>query len=365
MDSFNPRWNEQYTWEVYDPCTVITVGVFDNSHLQQAATKDVRIGKVRIRLSTLEAHRVYTNSYPLLVLHPSGAKKMGELELAIRFSITSSFNVMIAYTEPLLPKMHYLYPLGIMQQDILRQIAMKMVAVRLARSEPPLRQEVVQFMLDTDSSFWSMRRSKANWYRIMSVLSGLVAVIRWLDDVCQWRNPVTTVLVHVLFLILVWFPELILPTVFLYMFLIGGWHYRFRPRSPSHMDARISHADAVTADELDEEFDTVPTSKPPEVVRLRYERLRALASRIQTVLGDLASQGERIQALLSWRDPRATSIFIFFCLLVAASLYVLPFRVAAVLFGLFFLRHPRFRQRHPPLALNFFRRLPALSDRIL
>ncbi|KAJ6755051.1 PHOSPHORIBOSYLANTHRANILATE TRANSFERASE ISOFORM 1 [Salix purpurea] len=23
IDTFNPKWNEQYTWEVYDPCTVI------------------------------------------------------------------------------------------------------------------------------------------------------------------------------------------------------------------------------------------------------------------------------------------------------------------------------------------------------
>jgi hypothetical protein len=27
---------------------------------------------------------------------------------------------------------------------------------------------------------------------------------RWFGDVCQWRNVVTTVLVHVLLLILVW-----------------------------------------------------------------------------------------------------------------------------------------------------------------
>ncbi|MCO5594886.1 hypothetical protein L7F22_048921 [Adiantum nelumboides] len=33
MDSMSPKWNEQYTWEVYDPCTVLTVGVFDNHHL--------------------------------------------------------------------------------------------------------------------------------------------------------------------------------------------------------------------------------------------------------------------------------------------------------------------------------------------
>ncbi|KAG5583386.1 hypothetical protein H5410_054013 [Solanum commersonii] len=76
IDSFAPKWNEQYTWEVFDPCTVINIGVFDNCHLQggdkSGGAKDSRIGKVRIRLSTLETGRVYTHSYPLLVLHPTG-----------------------------------------------------------------------------------------------------------------------------------------------------------------------------------------------------------------------------------------------------------------------------------------------------
>lgn len=46
--SFSPRWNEQYTWEVYDPCTVITIGVFDNCHLGGNDKNDSRIGKVTI-----------------------------------------------------------------------------------------------------------------------------------------------------------------------------------------------------------------------------------------------------------------------------------------------------------------------------
>lgn len=57
LDTFNPKWNEQYTWEVYDPCTVITLGVFDNCHLgggeKQTAgngARDSRIGKVLINL---------------------------------------------------------------------------------------------------------------------------------------------------------------------------------------------------------------------------------------------------------------------------------------------------------------------------
>ena len=366
MNSLSPKYNEQYTWEVYDPATVITIGVFDNSQVGDSpGNRDTKIGKVRIRISTLETGRVYTHNYPLLVVHPSGVKKMGELHLAIRFSCTSLLNTMLIYTRPLLPKMHYLKPFSIMQQDMLRHQAVNIVAARLSRSEPPLRKEVVEYMSDIDSHLWSMRRSKANFFRLMSVFSGLIAVGKWFGEVCLWKNPITTGLVHVLFVMLVCFPELILPTVFLYMFLIGLWNYRFRARYPPHMNTKISYADNVHPDELDEEFDTFPTSRSSELVRMRYDRLRSVAGRIQTVVGDIASQGERLQHLLSWRDPRATAIFLVFCLFVALFLYITPFQVLVLLTGLFLMRHPRFRGRLPSAPINFFRRLPAKTDSML
>ncbi|ERN11666.1 FT-interacting protein 1 [Amborella trichopoda] len=367
IDSLSPKWNEQYTWEVYDPCTVITLGVFDNCHLgtPTSSASDSRIGKVRIRLSTLETDRIYTHSYPLLVLHPSGLKKMGELQLAVRFTCTSLVNMVHLYGHPPLPKMHYIHPFSVNQVDNLRYQAINIVAMRLGRAEPPLRKEVVDYMLDFDAHAWSMRRSKANFFRIMSLLSGVISVGKWFDDVCHWKNPITTVLVHILFLILIWYPELILPTLFLYMFLIGIWNFRFRPRNPPHMDTKLSWAEAVPPDELDEEFDSFPTSRPHDVVRMRYDRLRSVARRIQTVVGDMATQGERFQALLSWRDPRATSLYILFCLIAAVVLYVTPFRVVALLLGLFVLRHPRFRSKLPSVPSNFFKRLPAKVDSML
>ncbi|KAG8363574.1 hypothetical protein BUALT_Bualt19G0036600 [Buddleja alternifolia] len=371
LDNFSPKWNEQYTWEVYDPCTVITLGVFDNCHLGNqkvggsSAARDSRIGKVRIRLSTLEAHRTYTHSYPLLVLHPSGLKKMGELQLAVRFTTLSLSHMIHIYGHPLLPKMHYLQPFTVNQVENLRYQAMNIVSARLARAEPPLRKEVVEYMLDADSHMWSMRRSKANFFRIMSLLSGMMSVNRWFGDVCHWKNPITSVLVHILFLILIWYPELILPTLFLYAFFIGLWNYRFRPRHPPHMDTKLSWAEAVHPDELDEEFDTFPTSRPHDVVRMRYDRLRSVAGRIQTVVGDVATQGERFQALLSWRDPRATSLFIVFCLCAAVVLYVTPIRVVILVGGLYVLRHPRFRSKLPSVPSNFFKRLTARTDSML
>jgi Ca2+-dependent lipid-binding protein len=52
VDCFDPQWNEQYTSLVYDLSTVITIGVFDNGHLQGGHSTrgelHQRLGKVRI-----------------------------------------------------------------------------------------------------------------------------------------------------------------------------------------------------------------------------------------------------------------------------------------------------------------------------
>nr|KYP67279.1 Rabphilin-1 [Cajanus cajan] len=149
------------------------------------------------------------------------------------------------------------------QLDMLRHQAMNILAARLGRAEPPLRKEVVEYMSDVDSHLWSMRRSKANFFRLMTVFSGVFAVGKWFGDICMYR-----------------------------------------PRYPPHMNTRISQAEAVHQDELDEEFDTFPTSRNPELVRMRYDRF-------------------------------------------------------------YIMRHPRFRHRLPCTPVNFFRRLPARTDSML
>lgn len=93
MDSCSPRWNEQSKWELYDPCTVLTLAMFDNCHLckaNAAAGNTVnRMDMVRIRLWMLEMDKVYTNTHPLVVLHPPGVRKNGEFCLAVRLAIAT------------------------------------------------------------------------------------------------------------------------------------------------------------------------------------------------------------------------------------------------------------------------------------
>ncbi|KAL5079318.1 hypothetical protein RYX36_007739 [Vicia faba] len=377
-DSLEPKWNEQYTWKVFDPSTVLTVGIFDScsvfelsdsntENTNDSTRHDFRIGKVRIRISTLQNGRVYKNVYPLLVLTHGGLKKMGGIELAIRFVRTvQRLDFLHVYSQSMLPFMHHIKPLGVVHQEVLRNTTVKMVAGHLSRCEPPLRKEVVFYMLDVDSHNFSIRKVRANWYRIVNVVAGLIEIVRWIEDTRGWKNPTATILVHALLVMLVWFPDLIIPTLAFYVFAIGAWNYRFRARDPlPHFDSKISLADVVDMEELDEEFDTMPSSRSGETVRMRYDKLRTLGARVQTVLGDLATQGERVQAVVTWRDPCATGIFIFLCLVVAMILYLVPSKMVAMAFGFYYLRHPIFRDRLPSPGLNFFRRLPSLSDRIM
>ncbi|KAJ6826647.1 putative protein QUIRKY [Iris pallida] len=366
-NSFDPAWNEQYTWPVYDPCTVLTVGVFDESDASKDSTSHP-MGKIRIRISTLESNRSLRCSYPLIVLLPSGPKKMGEVEVAVRFSRSvTSLDLIHVYGRPMLPPMHHVRPIPSLQRDPLRLSAARIVAGHLSRSEPSLKREVVAWMLDSaDPRGFSMRKVRSNYNRILSSLSWIADVARWVEDTRAWRNPTATTIAHGVMILLIWFPELIIPTLALHLFGTGLWRYRYRVRiPPADPSVKISGADVVEREELDEEFDQMPSTRGAEVVRARYDRVRAMGARVQGMLGDVAAQTERLHALTTWRDPRATGVFLGACLVVAMIMYLVPSRLVALVAGLYFLRHPVFRDRMPSPALNFFRRLPSLSDRIL
>ncbi|KAI9116479.1 hypothetical protein K1719_012646 [Acacia pycnantha] len=369
VDSLSPKWNEQYTWEVYDPCTVITIAVFDNGHLQTEknaeASVDKRIGKVRIRLSTLETDRIYTHFYPLINLQPQGAIKMGEIQLVVRFSTTSLLNVLQIYTQPLLPKMHYISPLSVFQLDSLRNQVAVITSLRLSRAEPPLKREIVDYMLDVRANVWSMRKGRAQIQRLFSLLGGILNVCKQLHEIRNWKSSVKTLTAYFIFLVVMFFPGIILPMMFSILIGIGIWRYPSRPRLPIHMDLKLSNADTVSVEELEEEFDTFPSRFHGEQLRNRYDRLRGIGGRLVGAMGDLATQGERIESLLSWRDPRATALFVMFCFCGGIMSWFFHFKLLVFFVVTYLLRPPRFRFDTPALPQNFLRRMPSKSDALL
>ncbi|PKU69653.1 protein QUIRKY-like [Dendrobium catenatum] len=368
-DSFDPAWNEQFNWPVFDTATVLTIVVFDDvTGGSKESTANCRpLGRIRIRISTLETNRSYRCFYPLLLLLPSGLKRTGEIEIAMRFTRTvSQFDLLHVYTLPILPAMHHIRPIGYPQRESLRIAAARVSAAHLARAEPSLRREVVMWTLEASDPVFSMRRVRANWGRIAAAMSWVGDGVRWMSEIREWRNPTATIMAHVAILLLMWFPDMIVPAVAVHLGLVGIWRYRRRPKVPAAgLAARESEAEGAEREELDEEFDAVPSVKGEETVRARYERMRAVGTRLQAMLGDAAAQAERVQALLSWRDPGATAVFVAGCFVLAVVMYVMPARMVAVLAAFYFMRHPVFRGPMPPPATNFFRRLPSLAERII
>lgn len=371
VDSVSPVWNEQYIWEVYDPFTVITIAVFSNNHLEaedraRGAT-DTMMGKIRIRLSSLDRNKIYTHSYPLICLQPSGVKKMGEIHLAVRISwpFWSSLNVHQFYIVPLFPRHHYIFPLSSVQLDNLRNQAAYVTSLRLSMAEPPLRREVVYNMLDVRSDTWSMRKGQANFKRIKNLVGGFVSFWKWLEDIRYWKNPITTCLFYLQCILVLIFPEPVLPLGIFYLLLVGLRGYLKRPRHPPYIDTELSCVDATSAEDLEEEFDLFPSQFGGERLRRRYDRLRAIGGSAQRMANDVATIGERLQSLRSWRDPRATTLFLIFCCAAFLVTLTLPAKMIIFLWITLCLRHPRFRSVLPSIPHNFLKRMPSKRPLIL
>ncbi|KAJ1274804.1 hypothetical protein BS78_05G088400 [Paspalum vaginatum] len=379
LDTASPSWQEQFTFDVFDPCTVLTVAVFDNHQLghngeaTRRGAEDQPLGKVRIRVSTLVSGGTYEQPYSLFVVQPGRVLRCGELHLAVRFTHTAWVSMMSLYLRPALPKQHFAKPIPTHLVQRLRRHAVDVVASRLARAEPPLLPDAVHYLLRDPAAHrspsvpehqeYSMRRSLAAFARLRDVLEPLAALARWFRGVRDWDSPATTVLVLLVFLTLMWMPSLILPTFFLYLFSVGVWNYRWRPAGPAQME---HYGDGVPQGMLEEEFDAGPASgTPPEVVNQWYWQLRGTATRVQVLVGDVAGQGERVHALLAWRDCRATVIALLAVAALTVVSYAVPFRALVAVTGVYVMRHPLLRRKEPSALMSFFRRLPSKAEVML
>ncbi|XP_062197362.1 FT-interacting protein 4-like [Phragmites australis] len=379
LDTASPSWQEQFTFDVFDPCTVLTVAVFDNNQLAGAGESsrrgatDAPLGKIRIRVSTLASGHTYEQPYSLFVVQPTGILRCGELHLAVRFTHTAWANMMALYLRPMLPNQHFAKPIPPHLVPTLRRYAVDIVASRLARAEPPLHPELVHYLLRDPSAHpnlampenkaYSKRKLRAALARLRAVLAAAAAFARWFRGVRDWERPFTTVLVMLLFLTLTWKPDLILPTFFLYLFAVGAWNFRWRPTPPEKME---HYTEGVPPTMLEEEFDMGPASgTPPEIVAVWYWRLREAAWSVQDLVGDVASHGERVHALFAWRDGRATVIALMAMAALAVVFYAVPFRAVVAAVWVYVMRHPVLRRKGPSPLANFFRRLPSNADVML
>ncbi|CAH8335839.1 unnamed protein product [Eruca vesicaria subsp. sativa] len=390
VGSFSPKWNEQYSWDVYDKCTTVTFGIFDNHQLVSGNTmNDNLIGKVRIPLRLFEWDRIYTYSCPILVLRENGLKKMGELQLAIRcLCVAKPYVLATSSFRWMLPKAHYKSPLSVIQTTVdLRTQAIRLNCLNLARTKPPLRNEVVLDMLRPTNKSFSMRITRANLERLRRVAK-MFGWCVWMKETVRsttdFRPKIITCVASVV-VVFGWYWLLCLAVWPVFPVYLAGLALRemFRffkgefnrlvlgvetnpPPPLVPVDLKLWGLDSPDLDELAEELDTFPSSViDVDVLRMRYDRLRATGENVMVLLGDVASQCERVLAVLSLLDsPLAWICFSLGCYVMVVFVYVFWDHViffqkfVFICFVVRWVNFPCFRNDLPSGICNFFRRLP-------
>lgn len=120
--------------------------------------------------------------------------------------------------------------------------------------------------------------------------------MRWVEDTRSWRNPVAIAMAHAVLVLLTWHPNHVVSTA------VPPCRSRGGVEAAPHPCACASMVEAPDREELDEEFDTISSARPPEVVRGRYDRAKMVGTQLQYMLGDIAMHAERLQAPVSWRS---------------------------------------------------------------
>ena len=102
-----------------------------------------------------------------------------------------------------------------------------------------------------------------------------------------------------------------------------------------------------------------------DLVKSQYEGLVKFLSLSQNVLDSVAILLERVQALLSWQDPYATTLFVIALVVGAVLVWLIgvPWLIALAILS--DIRPPRWREPLPSPIDVMFKNLPSHGDRMM
>jgi len=421
LSSAAAEWRQELLLPVRDMSDVLAVGVFRDapSSFLAAATEEF-LGKACVRPGTLLPGRAYRRSVPLLLGHKDGVVQTGVLDLHIRFVRYSAAATVARYLALPLPPKCYLDPPADSTARALPAWEEALVEAHLSAAQPPLSATVQAAMRPVFDPRLSMRLLRVHVGRLLArFLSDRAAGPSLLDPAQWWEQPGAMLLLHLLFVFLVFNPQLLLP---LLLTAVAAWGFSSSRAAPligadpwlstggqfaeaasllRGGKAEAEEAPAAGAEPalaIGDEWATKPLTltergrgaEAPgdaldtldlleEVSEAQGERqlsagqqkqlFRALAlySRAaQHVADHYATQLEQAAGVLSWREPLVSRGFFTLLLLAALALFFIPLRSVVLAAGLYAMRHPALRAQPAPSVLPFFlSRLSSLRDHIV
>jgi len=260
-------------------------------------------------------------------------------------------------------------------------------------------------MDEADPPF-DLQRAKVNIERFKAVKAWVeLQALKW-DGICRWENPAASIGCQALWVFFVYREQFVAPCITLLLLGISLEYYLKRqtgdmqvPQSPDKVLSSKTASDAVdeplkqTKDkDKDKDKDTDKEKEKEEKKAAKVEKEKdkkegeeawedyilnpltrwesqldeamAIVSAVQNAVGDVASFAERLAHLITWVDPRASTLFVAACCALTIVLAVVPIRLVLSLVGLFTMRPPALRDPCPPPPVNLFLRLPTRLDQV-
>ncbi len=213
VSTASSEWHQEFLLPVRDMGDVLAVGVFRaaSSSFLSAANEEF-LGKACVRPGTLLPGRVYRRSVPLLLGHKDGVVQAGLLDLSIKFVRYSAAATVARYLSLPLPPKCYMHPPAESTAEALPEWEEALVEAHLSAAQPPLSPAVQHAMRPVFDPRLSMRLLRVHVGRLLArFLSDRSAGPSLLDPAQWWQQPVLMVLVHIVFVFLVFNPQLLLP----------------------------------------------------------------------------------------------------------------------------------------------------------
>lgn len=107
------------------------------------------------------------------------------------------------------------------------------------------------------------------------------------------------------------------------------------------------------------------TPNPYQILKAKYDKMQSIMIRVQNGLDMVASCLEKVEALVTWKDPVASRILVAVLFIAAIAVKVFGIQILACCGVLWVLRPPCTRNSKPSPLVNLFTRVPTRGDQVL
>jgi hypothetical protein len=208
-----PRWNQRLRYPVFEPAERVTVALFEG-----AALNAKYLGRVKLQLSTMEDGVRYCSKFQLMTQDSnSGAvKKTCTLEVGLQFDYENGGAKAAAkYFDPLLPEKWYLQPLADDERERVIKSQKEMLVKRLAQASPPINEVCSKILLEFSKHEVNIGSIKSSVARIQRVAAGFDKIGAAVTYALSWDSVIVTAMTQCWIVYLVYYPNMLMPTVLL------------------------------------------------------------------------------------------------------------------------------------------------------